>query len=55
MSDAQLAQAEDGLRAELLARYGDLDRPVETEGGFWVRAYLPPFSVVSTTRPRTSR
>ena len=42
MTDAQLAEAEAGLRAELLERYGDLDRPAEIEGGFWVRAYLPP-------------
>ena len=27
------------LRADLLAAFGDLDREVELETGFWVRAY----------------
>ena len=49
MTDAQLAEAEEGLRADLLARYGDLDRPVEQEGGFWVRAYLPPDGVTPSS------
>ena len=42
MSDAQLAEATESLRAELLGRFGDLDRPIEMRGGFWVRAHLPP-------------
>jgi SAM-dependent methyltransferase len=42
MSDGQLAEAAEALRAELLQRYGDLDRPVETESGFWVRAFRSP-------------
>jgi SAM-dependent methyltransferase len=42
MSDAQLEEAVDALRGELLGRYGDLDRTVELPGGFWVHAYLPP-------------
>jgi SAM-dependent methyltransferase len=42
MSDAQLAEATETLRAELQERFGDLDRAVEMQGGFWVRAYLPP-------------
>lgn len=42
LSDEELAQAVDALRADLLARFGALDRPVEVRTGFWVRAYLPP-------------
>jgi SAM-dependent methyltransferase len=39
MSDAQLAEAVEALRADLVAAFGDLDREVEIETGFWVRAY----------------
>lgn len=42
MSDAQLAEAASALRADLVAAFGDLDREVEVESGFWVRAYEPP-------------
>jgi len=39
MSDAQLALAVAALREDLVAAFGDLDREVELESGFWVRAY----------------
>ena len=39
MSDAQLAEATAALRADLVAAFGDLEREVELESGFWVRAY----------------
>jgi len=42
LDEAQLGEATEALRAELLERYGDLDRPVEVESGFWVRAYRAP-------------
>ena len=42
LSDAQLATAVEKLRDELLARYGALDRAVEIQTGFWVRAYRKP-------------
>ena len=42
MSDAALAEAVEALRADLLDAYGDLERMVEVETGFWVRAYRPP-------------
>jgi ubiquinone/menaquinone biosynthesis C-methylase UbiE len=42
MDDAKLAEAVATLRSELLAAYGDLERPAAIETGFWVRAYLPP-------------
>jgi SAM-dependent methyltransferase len=42
MDDAELARAVEVLRADLLDAYGDLDREVEVETGFWVRAYRPP-------------
>jgi SAM-dependent methyltransferase len=42
MSDADLAAAVDALREDLLQAYGDLDREIEVETGFWVRAYRPP-------------
>lgn len=42
LSDAQLAEAAAGLRADLTAAFGDLDREVEIEAGFQVRAYSPP-------------
>ncbi|MCL4686514.1 methyltransferase domain-containing protein [Myxococcota bacterium] len=42
MTDAQLAEATDALRADLSAEFDDLDREVTLESGFWVRAYRPP-------------
>lgn len=42
MSDSQVAQACRFLRSELERRFGDLEREVEVESGFWVRAYRPP-------------
>jgi SAM-dependent methyltransferase len=42
MADAELAEAVELLRADLLDAYGDLDREVEVETGFWLRAYRPP-------------
>ncbi|HSJ95692.1 MAG TPA: methyltransferase domain-containing protein [Myxococcota bacterium] len=39
MSDTQLAEAVSALREDLVAAFGDLDREVEIETGFWVRAY----------------
>jgi SAM-dependent methyltransferase len=41
MSDAQLAEAVAALREDLAAAHGDLDREVQIETGFWVRAYRP--------------
>lgn len=41
MSEAQLAEAVAALREDLAAAFGDLDREVEIETGFWVRAYRP--------------
>lgn len=42
MDDALLAEAVAALREDLVAAFGDLEREVETETGFWVRAYRPP-------------
>lgn len=42
LADAQVEAAAEGLQAELVTRFGDLDRPVELEAGFWVRAHRPP-------------
>jgi hypothetical protein len=42
MGDAELAAAVESLRADLLEAFGDLEREVELETGFWVRAYRPP-------------
>lgn len=42
MCDAQVEQAAVALQAEFGARFGDLERPVEVEAGFWVRAHHPP-------------
>jgi SAM-dependent methyltransferase len=39
LDDAQLAEAAAALRADLTDALGDLDREVEVETGFWVRAY----------------
>jgi hypothetical protein len=42
MADADLARVVEALRAELLERFGSLDRRIEMQTGFWVRSYLPP-------------
>jgi SAM-dependent methyltransferase len=43
LSDAELAAAGEGLRGILAREFGaDLEREVEIETGFWVRAYRPP-------------
>lgn len=42
MSDTQLAEAVEGLRADLRAEFADLDREIDVETGFRVRAYHPP-------------
>src|SRR4029453_9847065 len=42
MDDADLARAVEALRADLVEVYGDLDREVEIDTGFWVRSYRPP-------------
>jgi hypothetical protein len=42
MDDAELAAEVEALRADLQGAYGDLEREVEVETGFWVRAYRPP-------------
>lgn len=43
LSDAELAAAVALLRADLEAEFGsDLEREVDVETGFWVRAYRPP-------------
>jgi SAM-dependent methyltransferase len=42
LSDEELAAAVEDLRGTLLAEVGDLEREVEIETGFWVRAYRPP-------------
>jgi ubiquinone/menaquinone biosynthesis C-methylase UbiE len=42
MDDAELALAVESLRSDLLEAFGDLEREVELETGFWVRAYRPP-------------
>jgi SAM-dependent methyltransferase len=42
LGDDELAAVVDSLRADLEAELGDLDREVELEAGFWVRAYRPP-------------
>ena len=42
LDDDELAAAVEALRADLLAEFADLDREVEIETGFWVRAYRPP-------------
>jgi SAM-dependent methyltransferase len=42
MDDAQLAEAVAALREDLVAAFGDLEREIEVETGFWVRAYRPP-------------
>jgi SAM-dependent methyltransferase len=42
LSDEELAVAVEDLRETLLAEVGDLEREVEIETGFWIRAYRPP-------------
>ncbi len=42
MSDTQVEQAAAALETDLVTRFGDLDRPVELEAGFWVQAHHPP-------------
>jgi SAM-dependent methyltransferase len=42
LGEEELAAAGEALRRELLAEFSDLDRQVEIEAGFWVRAYRPP-------------
>ncbi len=42
LSDEELARVVDASRTELVARFGDLDREIEVETGFWVRSYRPP-------------
>jgi SAM-dependent methyltransferase len=41
LSDAQVAEAAQGLRRELTRRFGDLDASAEVQSGFWVRTYRP--------------
>lgn len=50
MSEEQLARAAEELRTGLLERFGDLERPVELESAFAVRAWRWPRS----SSPRTS-
>jgi SAM-dependent methyltransferase len=42
LDDARLAVLVERVRAELTRRFGDLDRTIEAQGGFWARAYLSP-------------
>jgi SAM-dependent methyltransferase len=42
LSDEELAAAVEDLRETLLAEVGDMEREIEIETGFWVRAYRPP-------------
>ena len=42
MDEAQLATLVDLVQRSLTERFGDLDRTIEAESGFWVRAYAPP-------------
>jgi ubiquinone/menaquinone biosynthesis C-methylase UbiE len=42
LSDAELDELVATIRKDLVARYGDLEREVEVEAGFWVRAYRRP-------------
>jgi hypothetical protein len=32
----------EATRAELVARFSDLEREIDVETGFWARAYAPP-------------
>jgi len=55
MGDAELRAAVDALRDGLREAFGDLDREVELETSFWVRAYLPPRAAAdSESRPPRS-
>lgn len=49
LDDAQLARLVDLVRRGLTERFGGLDRTIEAESGFWVRAYLPPEAVTPPT------
>ncbi|HBZ69454.1 MAG TPA: hypothetical protein DEP35_06875 [Deltaproteobacteria bacterium] len=42
LSDAQLNEAAESLRAALTRRFGKLDSRTELQSGFWVRAYRRP-------------
>ncbi|HKE10800.1 MAG TPA: class I SAM-dependent methyltransferase [Myxococcota bacterium] len=42
LTDAQLAEAAERLRATLAQRFGGLDSSVEVQSGFWVRVYRAP-------------
>jgi SAM-dependent methyltransferase len=55
LDDAQLASLVEGVRRGLTERFGDLDRTIEAEGGFWVRAYLPPEAPVTPRSRSTPR
>jgi SAM-dependent methyltransferase len=55
LDDAQLAKLVDLVRRGLTERFGDLERTVEAESGFWVRAYLPPERPVTTPSRSTPR
>ena len=48
-----VASLVDLVRRGLTERFGDLDRTIEAEAGFWVRAYLPPGGPV-TPPPRST-
>jgi len=41
LSDAQIAEAAESLRAMLTQRFGRLDSSTVVQSGFWVRAYQP--------------
>jgi SAM-dependent methyltransferase len=53
LDDARLAKLVDRVRRGLEERFGDLDRTVEAESGFWVRAYLPPAGPLAPPEGRT--
>ncbi|HTF33879.1 MAG TPA: class I SAM-dependent methyltransferase [Myxococcota bacterium] len=42
LSDGQIAEAAESLRAALTRRFGHLDSSAELPSGFWVRTYRPP-------------
>jgi SAM-dependent methyltransferase len=42
LTDAQVAEAAESLRATFVRRFGGLDSSVEVPSGFWVRVYRPP-------------
>ena len=55
LDDAQLARLVDLVRRGLTERFGDLDRTIEAESGFWVRAYAPPEGPVTPPSRSTPR